>query len=53
MRKLPALFIAACISAVTPASAHPLDVSATSLTVSGNSLALVTALHPAEVERIL
>lgn len=37
----------------TPVFAHPLDVSATSMTVEGNSAVATTALHPSEVERIL
>ena len=36
-----------------PVSAHPLDVSASSMTVEGNSVVATTALHPSEVERIL
>lgn len=36
-----------------PVSAHPLDVSATSMTIEGNSVVATTALHPSEVERIL
>jgi len=34
-------------------SAHPLDVSASSMTVEGNTVVATTALHPSEVERIL
>lgn len=40
-------------SSVAPVFAHPLDVSATSMTIEGNSLFATTALHPSEVERIL
>lgn len=36
-----------------PASAHPLDVSATSMTAEGDSVVATTAVHPSEVERIL
>ncbi len=48
------LFVLAVFAfSATPAFAHPLDVSATSMTVEGNSAVATTALHPSEVERIL
>ena len=40
-------------SSVPAASAHPLDVSATTMTVAGNRASATTAVHPSEVERIL
>lgn len=47
--------IAAVLASVLPRAvfAHPLDVSATTMTVSDNGVSATTALHPSEVERIL
>lgn len=48
-----AAFFGIFCSDIGTVSAHPLDVSATSMTVEGNSAVATTALHPSEVERIL
>ena len=55
VRRLLTGFLALAFFAFSTASvaAHPLDVSASSMTVEGKSAVATTALHPSEVERIL
>lgn len=47
------LAVSVFVSPFSEVNAHPLDISATSMTIIGRTITVTTALHPAQVEAIL
>ncbi|HRI35607.1 MAG TPA: hypothetical protein PK765_00600 [bacterium] len=53
MRIRSILILVSCAVLATPASAHPLDISATTATVKTDGVSLVTFLHSYEAELLM